>query len=38
VETAANYAIEKAKAQRDDADNLTWGRYVKKASKGERSL
>jgi glutathione synthase/RimK-type ligase-like ATP-grasp enzyme len=38
VETAANYAIEKAKAQRDDADNLTWGRYVKKASKGEKSL
>ncbi len=32
VETAANYAIEKAKAHKDGADNLTWGEYVKKSS------
>jgi hypothetical protein len=30
VETAANYAIERAQAQRDNADNLTWGEYVKR--------
>ncbi|QJD95527.1 hypothetical protein HH214_06395 [Mucilaginibacter robiniae] len=29
VETAANYAIERAKQQKPDADNLTWGEYVK---------
>jgi glutathione synthase/RimK-type ligase-like ATP-grasp enzyme len=32
VETAANYAIEKALAQKDDEDNLTWGEYVKRGS------
>lgn len=32
VETAANYAIEKALAQKDDQDNLTWGEYVKRSS------
>jgi glutathione synthase/RimK-type ligase-like ATP-grasp enzyme len=32
VETAANYAIEKATAHRPDADNLTWGEYVKRSS------
>jgi len=32
VETAANYAIERAQAQRDDIDNLTWGEYVKKGA------
>lgn len=31
VETAATYAIEKAKVQQDDRDNLTWGEYVKQA-------
>src|SRR6476660_4356913 len=31
VETAANYAIERAQAQRDNADNLTWGEYVKRS-------
>ncbi|WP_462264596.1 ATP-grasp domain-containing protein [Mucilaginibacter sp.] len=31
VETSANYAIERAKAQKPDADNLTWGEYVKSA-------
>ncbi len=30
VETAANYAIEKALAQIDNTDNLTWGEYVKR--------
>ena len=32
VETAANYAIERALAQKDDIDNLTWGEYVKKGA------
>jgi hypothetical protein len=32
VETAANYAIEKALAHKDGADNLTWGEYVKRSS------
>ena len=31
VETAANYAIEKALAHVDGADNLTWGEYVKRS-------
>jgi hypothetical protein len=29
VETAADYAIERAKKQKDGMDNLTWGEYVK---------
>jgi len=28
VETAADYAIERAMAQEDDRDNLTWGKYL----------
>ncbi len=32
VETAANYAIEKALAHKEGADNLTWGEYVKRSS------
>ena len=32
VETAANYAIERALAQKDGQDNLTWGEYVKESS------
>ncbi|HEV8272732.1 MAG TPA: hypothetical protein VGQ04_15580 [Chitinophagaceae bacterium] len=28
VETAANYAIERALEQKDEQDNLTWGEYV----------
>jgi glutathione synthase/RimK-type ligase-like ATP-grasp enzyme len=32
VETAANYAIEKAMNHRDGEDNLTWGEYVKRAA------
>jgi hypothetical protein len=34
VETAANYAIEKARSQEDGKDNLTWGEYVKRSSNG----
>lgn len=32
VETAANFAIEKAKAHTPNADNLTWGEYIKRSS------
>jgi glutathione synthase/RimK-type ligase-like ATP-grasp enzyme len=32
VETAANYAIEKALAHKPDRDNLTWGEYVKRSA------
>jgi hypothetical protein len=32
VETAANYAIEKAQTQVPGADNLTWGEYIKKGT------
>ena len=32
VETAANYAIEKALANDGKSDNLTWGEYVKRGS------
>ncbi len=32
VETAANYAIEKALSQINGADNLTWGEYIKRSS------
>jgi glutathione synthase/RimK-type ligase-like ATP-grasp enzyme len=35
VENAANYAVERAMEQRDDADNLTWGAYVKRSAAGE---
>lgn len=31
VETAAGYAIERAKAQKDNMDNLTWGKYLQDA-------
>jgi glutathione synthase/RimK-type ligase-like ATP-grasp enzyme len=37
VETAANYAIERALENKEGKDNLTWGEYVKRSS-GERSL
>ncbi len=36
VETSANYAIEKAQAQEDGKDNLTWGEYVKRGSAGKK--
>jgi glutathione synthase/RimK-type ligase-like ATP-grasp enzyme len=32
VETAANYAIEKAMEHKSDADNLTWGEYIKRST------
>jgi glutathione synthase/RimK-type ligase-like ATP-grasp enzyme len=32
VETAANYAIEKALTNKPGEDNLTWGEYVKRAA------
>src|SRR6188474_3970832 len=32
VETAANYAIEKAQNHDENGDNLTWGEYVKRSS------
>ncbi|OIR14335.1 hypothetical protein GALL_48070 [mine drainage metagenome] len=32
VETAANFAIEKALNHVDGADNLTWGEYIKRSS------
>ena len=32
VETAANFAIEKAQEQETGKDNLTWGEYVKKST------
>jgi glutathione synthase/RimK-type ligase-like ATP-grasp enzyme len=32
IETAANYAIERALAQEDEKDNLTWGEYVKRSA------
>jgi hypothetical protein len=35
VETAANYAIERALAQKPGQDNLTWGEYVKRSVSGK---
>jgi hypothetical protein len=35
VETAANYAIEKAMSQKDGAINLTWGEFVKRSANGQ---
>lgn len=32
VETAANYAIEKAMEHKDNTDNLTWGEYIKRST------
>jgi glutathione synthase/RimK-type ligase-like ATP-grasp enzyme len=32
VETAANYAIEKAKAWKKGKDNLTWGEFIKRGA------
>jgi len=37
VETAANFAIEKAQSNKPNADNLTWGEYLKK-SVGKKKL
>jgi glutathione synthase/RimK-type ligase-like ATP-grasp enzyme len=38
VETAADYAIERAKSQKKDHDNLTWGEYVKTSAAKENLL
>jgi hypothetical protein len=35
VETAANFAIEKAISQKPGIDNLTWGEYVKRSAAGQ---
>ncbi|TCZ74112.1 ATP-grasp domain-containing protein [Flaviaesturariibacter aridisoli] len=32
VENAANYAIERALAQKDGQDNLSWGEYIKRST------
>jgi hypothetical protein len=37
VETAANYAIEKAKAWKEGKDNLTWGEFIKRSA-GKKTL
>ncbi|HLK29038.1 MAG TPA: hypothetical protein VKT28_10660 [Puia sp.] len=37
VETAANYAIERAIAHQDGMDNLTWGEYLKRST-GKQNL
>jgi hypothetical protein len=34
VENAANYCIERAMAQQDGVDNLTWGEYLKRSAGG----
>lgn len=36
VETAANFAIEKAQTMKEGADNLTWGEYIKRGSTGKK--
>ncbi|MES2882913.1 MAG: hypothetical protein V4676_12250 [Bacteroidota bacterium] len=38
VETAANYAIERALNQKAGQDNLTWGQYVKTSAAGKPLL
>lgn len=35
VETAANYAVERAAAQKDGLDNLTWGEYINRSVAGK---
>ena len=34
---AANYAIEKALENKEGADNLTWGEYVKRSAAKKKS-
>ena len=36
IENAANYAIERAQAQEDNKDNLTWGEYLKRSVNGNK--
>ena len=38
VETAANYAIERALAQKDGQDNLTWGEYIRRSAAGQKLI
>lgn len=38
VETAANYAIEKALSVTPGIDNLTWGEYVKRSSAKQKLI
>ena len=38
VESAANFAIEKAQSHRDGVDNLTWGEYVKRSAAGNNLI
>jgi glutathione synthase/RimK-type ligase-like ATP-grasp enzyme len=38
VETAADYAIERAKKQKDNHDNLTWGEFLKTSAAGTSLL
>jgi hypothetical protein len=38
VETAANYAIERALAQKDGQDNLTWGEFVRESAVAAETL
>lgn len=37
VDTAANYAIERAQAQVDGQDNLTWGTFIRNAAQGSKA-
>ncbi|MCB0552324.1 MAG: hypothetical protein KDD02_02140 [Phaeodactylibacter sp.] len=36
VETAANYAIERALSHKDGQDNLTWGSFISQAAAGKK--
>ena len=38
VETAANYAIERALAQQYGQDNLTWGEYIRRSAAGQKLI
>ncbi|RYZ23059.1 MAG: hypothetical protein EOO16_06660 [Chitinophagaceae bacterium] len=38
VENAANYAIERAQAQKDGQDNLTWGEFIKRSAGGKKLI
>jgi hypothetical protein len=36
VEMSAQFAIEKAQSQKEGADNLTWGEYIKRSSNKQK--
>ena len=38
VETSAKYAVEKAKEHKPNVDNLTWGKFIRRAAKGEKLI